>query len=148
MAYFELKVSSENTDTIEFKVNNDEDKGFSSVKFKMNTIDNDVKGRATGIRAEFLIKGVINDSTKNEVQKLAAWAITKEEEELYRSIEIVVKNNESQTAKVLRRYVFSDMFVVDYKESFGKDTSANNIGKFKLFVAQKASGTSRKVLPN
>ena len=147
MAYFTLKVNSENTDNIDFKIAGEE-KELTSVQFNMNTLDDSVKSRAKGIRAEFIIKGIINDKTKSEVQKLAAWAIATEEEELYRSINVLVKNGSGETAKVLRRYEFSDMFVLDYIELFPEENASDSIGKFELFIAQKVGGLTRKVLPN
>jgi hypothetical protein len=148
MAFFELKVSSETEKDIIFSLGEDKNT-ITDIQFFMNTLNDDTLNRSQSVRAEFVIKGSIDDKSKSEIQKLAAWAIATEKDKIYREVNIIVKDNNSDSGEVLRRYIFSEMFVIDYKEIFGpKKDNKDDEGSFELLIAQKEKGKVKEVLPN
>ena len=154
MAYFELIVTSNanTTEPIKFEIGQDSNT-IKDVQFFMNTLNDKTLNRAQSVRPEFIIKGAIDENSKIEIQKLAAWAIATEKDKIYRNRNIVVKDNVAESGATLRRYNFDDMFVIDYKETFNQIQDSDNgskddEGKFELFIAQKEKGKVKEVLPN
>lgn len=149
MAYFELKINSENTDPINFLIVEEDKNTITDIQFFMNTLNDNTLNRSQSVRAEFIIKGSIDDKSKSEIQKLAAWAIATEKDKIYRNINIIVRDNEDPSGETLRRYNFSEMFVIDYKEIFKQKTDdKDDQGSFELLIAQKEKGKVKEVLPN
>lgn len=106
---------------------------ITSVKFKMNTMDDATLNRSDAVRAELRITGVITNDSRDLTKNLATWAIDDNLSTLYRNVEIDVNQADNNTGEIIRRYNIDNMFVVDYEES----TSNKDVGTFELFLAQK-----------
>lgn len=114
---------------------------ITEVNFRMNTLDDNARDHANAVRAEFEIKGSIDENNKSNTLKLLKWSIDNDQKTLYRDVEVVVYNDTGLTGEVLRRYQVKQMFVIDYEET----SSDENRGYFKLFIAQKADNKEIKI---
>lgn len=148
MAFFELKVNSSTADSISFLLDDEDTNTITDIQFFMNTLNDNTLNRSQSVRAEFIIKGSIDDKSKSEIQKLAAWAIATEKDKVYRDVNIIIRDNSDTSGETLRRYNFSEMFVIDYKEIFKSSAEKDDQGSFELLIAQKEKGKVKEVLPN
>ena len=114
---------------------------ITEVNFRMNTIDDNVQNHSDAVRAEFEIKGKINDKNKSNTLKLLKWSIDNDQKTLFRDVEVVVYVSENATGAILRRYQVKQMFVIDYEESNGDKAE----GLFRLFIAQKKGNREIKI---
>lgn len=126
---------------------NDEGNGMvQSIKFKLNTIDNNTIDRDNGARAEFTIIGEANKDEDYEIlTALAKWSITRNN--VYRKFRITVydpNSSENDGDKVVRTYYFDNIFCIDYEETFGGEESSNGT-KFVLFAAQSKNYKRRDI---
>lgn len=141
MAAIEFKVSCEGTEDILFKYT---DNQIKTMDFKMNTINENNLTRDQNIRPEFKLTGVLDLDNKKETNKLAAWAVSKDEGNIYRTIEIKVTSSDDESSTVLRYYKFDKMFVMDYDEIFKSDNDDDQeVGSFVLFIAQAKKGSEK-----
>lgn len=97
-------------------------------------------------RNEFIFEGKIDKNNYQMLQKVAEWAISTSN--VYREIEIVVKDENNGNME-MRRFVFDEVFCIDYSEIYGNTdgSGANNSSpcKFKLFMAQNPIGTKKEI---
>lgn len=142
MAGYNLSIKN-NEEVIELSTEEEVGKPvITEVSFKMNTLDDHARNRADAVRGELKITGVITAENRDETKPLAKWAMDADRKTLYRSVEIVVYDGKNCTGEVLRRYQFSNMFVIDYEENFGGDSDS---GTFELFIAQKEGNEKKEV---
>lgn len=125
---------------------NEENTDIINASYKSNTLNNDVIARATQVRAEINVLGIINDLRKAETCKLAEWAKEKNPDLVYRTVKLVVHPSPSDS-KILRSYELEGMFVVDYKESFDEydKQTANDCGVFELYIVQKQGANAQYI---
>lgn len=145
MAGYKLTIKNA-SETIELSTA--EDKGSAdiiSVKFKMNTLDNNTKNRADAIRAEIEIKGEITEDNKDKTKSVVKWAMDADKKTLYRDISLVVYEGKNCTGGIIRRYDINTMFVIDYEEDFTSSSGNSEIGKYTLFIAQKEGYEDKEV---
>lgn len=123
---------------------------INNVTFRKVALDTESSNkRSNAIRYEFEISGTIiakENGTKESTQKLAQWALDESTSTLYRSIEIVVgEDSENQeTEKTLRRYNFSNIYVINYEEVLST-LQSNEYGSFKLHLGQKTEKSQRDI---
>lgn len=141
MAGYQISITN-SEGVIEFSTKQENNAAtITEVNFRMNTLDNNACDHANAVRAEFEIKGSIDENNKSNTLKLLKWSIDNDQKTLYRDVEVVVYNNPNLTGEVLRRYQVKQMFVIDYEET----SSDGNRGYFKLFIAQKADNKEIKI---
>ncbi|MGD8399535.1 MAG: membrane-associated protease 1 [Bacillota bacterium] len=129
--YYTLKV--EGGESIELKEGD-----IDAVVFKVDSPDDaDAKSNKMGIILEISGK-ILQNKNETETKKLATWALVPsgaKDVERQVTVELVKAN------KVIRQYVLSHAFVVDYTESINEDGA----GSFNLFVKQNKTTTGSKV---
>lgn len=113
---------------------------LKSVTFKMNTLDDHSRNRASDIRCEIVLEGSIQADTLDATVSLAKWSMDANAKSIYRSVELEIYEDAECTGKLLRRYEVDDMFVLDYSEKFGESTEN---GTFTLFIAQKEGAAEK-----
>ena len=144
MLGYKVNIKNEST---EIELNNILENDKSSViavTFSMNSInDSKVRNRDDDVRCEFVIEGKITETNKDETKKLTEWSKDNNKDTMYRDVDIKVYNSNGENGKVLRTYQVMKMFVLDYEEFFGKkpednsSSDTNDIGYYRLFIAQK-----------
>lgn len=143
------KISITNSEgAIEFSTAGEDNAvSIKSVEFRMNTLNDDTRNRADTVRAEFEIKGKIDNNNRDNTLKLLNWSIDKNQKTLYRDVEVIVYNSENCSGDVLRRYDISNMFVIDYEEFCVNEENSQNKETldFRLFIAQKDGDKTIKV---
>lgn len=151
MPGYEITISN-NDGTIEFSTKEEGNAvSIESVEFRMNTINDNTRNRADAVRAEFEIKGIVDNNNSENTLKLLKWSIDQDQKTLYRDVEVVVYNSGNCSGDVLRRYQISNMFVIDYEEYHitEKDSNKNQETlNFRLFIAQKEGDKDIKVYSN
>ena len=90
-------------------------KHISSVEFFVDTIDENVKDRSENVLTKVTVKGTISEEVKSATKDLLLWSLAKKKEDVYRSVEITIRINE--TSRV-RKYKMDNVFCLDYKETF------------------------------
>lgn len=144
MVGYNIKIATEGESEV-IELTNIEGEGEPSilaVTFSMNTLDNNVQNRADAVRCEMVIDGTITVGNKVNTAKLLTWSRDNNKKTKYRNIEInVINSNSKDGGDGLRTYRVENMFVIDYKESFGR--TLDNIitdedqGYFRIFIAQQ-----------
>lgn len=111
---------------------------LDSVVFRSDSPDDaDAKSNKMAYVLEMMGK-VIQGKNEKETIKLAKWAVLpagSKDVERKVTVELV------KTNKVVRQFVFSSAFVVDYVEDIGEE----GIGTFKLFLKQNRSIKDAKI---
>jgi hypothetical protein len=129
--YYTLKV--EGGEPIELKEGD-----IDAAVFKVDSPDDaDAKSNKMGIILEVSGK-ILQDKNETETKKLATWALVPsgaKDVERRVTVELV------KASKVIRQYVLSNAFVVDYTESINEDGA----GSFNLFMKQNKATTGSKV---
>ncbi len=105
---------------------------ITSVDVFIDTIDDDVRQKASGMLARVTIKGNIDDKIQDQLIELFNWSKELSGDKWYRDLEI--KALDGGTVK--RTYVFPKMFVVDYKELY-RVTGSQQVDTFELYLTQK-----------
>lgn len=151
MTGYEITITN-SEGTIEFSTANEDNAvSIESVEFRMNTINDNTRNRADAVRAEFEIKGTVDNNNRDNTLKLLKWSIDKDQKTLYRDVEVIVYNSKNCSGDVLRRYQIANMFVIDYEEFnvIEKDGKENEEAlNFRLFIAQKEGNKDIKVFSN
>lgn len=129
-----------------------DDASILDIDFRMNTLKDDTRNRADGVRCELVITGLISEDIKDETKRLAKWSMDSDKNTLYRDVALVVYEKDNLTGNVLRRYEFNSMFVIDYEESFGSKIQQKELkgisdekGVYTLFLAQKEGNNKKEV---
>lgn len=146
---YELTITDSKGGVIYLYTNADDNKSnidIINASYKSNTLNNNVMTRASDVRAEINVLGLIKDSRKTETCKLAEWAKEKNPDLVYRTVKLVVHSSPSDS-KILRSYELEGMFVVDYKESFDEydKQTANDCGVFELYIVQKQGANAQYI---
>lgn len=131
---YAIKITSEGGDTIEIgdasAVNNQD--LIKSVDIFFDTIDDDVRQKASGMLAKITIGGKIDIGIQSELMKIFEWSKALESDKWYRDLEIVIYEG----GTTVRNYIIPSVFVVDYKEMYRvSGTNAND--EFELKLTQK-----------
>jgi hypothetical protein len=129
--YYTMKV--EGSEPIELKEGD-----IDAAVFKVDSPDDaDAKSNKVGIILEVSGK-ILQDKNETETKKLAVWALVAsgaKEVERKVTVELV------KASKVIRQYVFSNAFVVDYTESINEVGA----GSFNIFLKQNKTTNGSKV---
>jgi len=104
---------------------------IDSVKFIVDTVNDNVKDRSEDVLNRVIIKGKISPDNKDATRDLLLWSLGKTTEEVYRTVEISIKVN--QTSRV-RKYSMDRVFCLDYSEQFNNGDEDNT---FELKFAQR-----------
>lgn len=107
---YELKITQTGGSEIYIDNNN-----IKSVEFLVDTIDENVKDRSENIINKITVIGSISEEIKAATKDLLLWSLATKSEEIYRSVEITIRINE--TTRV-RKYNMDKVFCVDYREKF------------------------------
>lgn len=107
-------------------------KALTSVKFKIVTVEENVKDRSENVVNLVEVTGAITDDTKEATRELMLWALARKSSEVYRSAEITIRINEDVR---VRKYMLNNVFCVDYTEEFDREETNKNM--FTLKFAQR-----------
>ena len=131
---YAIKIESPECDPIE--IGNPEDtenqNWITEIDVHIDTIDNDVRQKASGMLARVTIRGNFDDAIHDQLIELFNWSKELSGDKWYRDLEI--KAFDGGTIK--RTYVFPKMFVVDYKE-FCRNSGNDTKDTFELCLTQK-----------
>ena len=105
---------------------------ISGVDIFFDTIDNDVRQKATGMLAKITIYGKIDESIQEELIKIFNWSKELNGNAWYRDLEIKIYEG----GETKRNYIFPNMFVLDYKEIY-RVSGSNANDTFELYLTQK-----------
>lgn len=111
--YIEVKINNEE---IILLGNNSDKNGITEIEFIFDSPD-DTKEKNFNNIIGLKLKGVINLETKDEILKLAQWAITTESSKIYRDVNICIYSGDINS-DTLREIILTAAFVVDYNENF------------------------------
>ena len=113
----------------------DDDKGIiKSVEIYLDTIDDAVRSKSDAMLSRIKIVGKIQENTSQRLIDVFNWSLEMSSEKIYKKLEIGIYNSE----KILRQYIFPEMFVVDYKEVYTADGhDKDEKPYFELYLTQK-----------
>lgn len=146
MAKYEFRVTSDNAEEIVFILPKESGKKDSIYSANISILTNDKLNlnKSQSIRAEVQVLGVINKDYKKQSQLLADWAIATKKDLLYRTVEI--KLFDAEAGDILRRYIFDNMYVVDYHERTGGNGKPEEV-EFDILLRQKEEYSTRSIKP-
>lgn len=112
---------------------------LTDVNIYLDTIDNDTKQKSLGMLAKIEVFGKIyeGEKLKSMYKALFDWAKSLDKSQWYKTVEIEIKDDGGQDT--FRKYHFENIFVVDYKEFYGKNNDRKE-DHFELFMKQKENG--------
>ena len=124
-----LRLKIEGSESIDLK-----ETSITNVKFGAD-IPHDSNARSTDLGSTILIEGKIlapvDGEAADDTSKIAKWALVPaENSDCYRKVTVEV----IAASQVVRKYTYSNAFVVDYKENYG---DVEGIGTFTLTMKQK-----------
>ncbi|MCR4890099.1 MAG: hypothetical protein K5979_13115 [Ruminococcus sp.] len=114
---------------------------FESFTYKLNSIQDDLEERDEKARNEFTFTGKITNENSASLYKILLWSM--ERENTRRTIEIKVVDSVNNKDKALRIFKFSEVFCIDYSETYSKENKSKT--KFELFLAQSPQGKKHEV---
>ncbi|BDA10612.1 hypothetical protein E0L01_02560 [Megamonas funiformis] len=120
--------------------NKDERTVITGIEFNIDTIDDNVRNKSNAVLAKIKICGELKDFLTERLMKIFKWSCEYDEEKWYRTIEIEVKTS---NGKVIRTYIFTDVFVVDYKEIYKADGNNAESSRFELYLTQKENNLNK-----
>ena len=147
---FKVKITSQTGEEILLGHKQSDKNTIKQIDIVFDTIDENVYRKGDGSLLHLTILGDIKyddgDSTTSEHIKLFNWAKSEKTDELYRTVEIGVFNNDTR----LRAYVFEKMFVEDYAEKFYSSSKRNTdkISGFELKLTQMENNFDKAVSMN
>lgn len=138
---YKVKIIAEDGSEILFGHSKDnEDKNtIKKVAIMIDTIDDNVYRKGSGMLAHMTIEGDIKDHGTNTDQliELFNWSKSEESEKQYRTVEVEIWGSDVRN----RVYHFERMFVVDYDEIYcgskGGSGSSQDATKFVLKLTQR-----------
>jgi len=157
MAGYILKIENSEVEDIELSTMNNEmgednSRNIEKLLFKMNTLDDSVRNHSDNARIEITIEGIISETNKDKLKQFAKWSMDFNKKSMYRNVTLeVYSSSDNDSGEVLRRYEIEYMFVIDYEENFGEQSSESNssdAGKYKLFLAQKEGNYKKDIFSN
>lgn len=101
---------------------------LTKIQLKFDSPNDDVTDRSSKAILKAEIDGIISNDVKTQTVDLLKWALTKKED-VYRKVTIQIEDTDA----IIREYIFSKAFVIDYTE---KLTNVEE-NTFKLLFAQK-----------
>lgn len=108
----------------------------TDVEVLLDTHDDQVTEKASGMLARVTVKGAIAKDDNPELLKVFAWAKDFDEDTTYRKVKITVYSDDK--GKVFRTYEFEEMFVRDYEESYvvteKSDDNKGNVKETRAFA--------------
>ena len=123
---FEVKIIQEDGNVIDLG-----ESVIKSIRFKIDTVEEDVKDRSDNVINKVEVKGSITPESKKETRKLALWSLDKMRSKVYRKASLIIREG----GEVLRTYEMDKVFCIDYIETF--QSGSGNKGEFELIVAQR-----------
>lgn len=116
MGNYRFTITAENASGIEpIKIGYDDD-SVKSVSIDIDTLDDNVSQKSSAMLARVTIKGAITSDNHEELKKIFEWSKDFKKASTYRQIQI---ESQMLTDDDVRKYVLDQVFVCDYKESFG-----------------------------
>ena len=137
---FIVKITAEDGSVIELgkteQEENNQGNCLTDVNIYLDTIDNDAKQKSSAMLAKIEVFGKIYEESnlKTMYKSLFDWAKSLEKNQWYRTVDIEIKDDGGE--ETFRKYHFEKVFVVDYKEFYGKNNDMKE-NHFKLFMTQK-----------
>lgn len=112
-------------------------KDVSKVEVFIDTVEDNVMGRASGVLAKLTVKGKIDEKNSAPFLELFRWSKDFNSDTQYRKVELYIYSGDNESG-CYRHYEFGRMFVVDYKEIYpdSKEKSAQ-YGSFELNLTQQ-----------
>ena len=126
---YAIKIESADTDPIEI---NENQSIITDVEIFIDTIDDNVRQKASGMLARLTVIGKIDVSIQDQLIGLFDWSKDLDSDNWYRNVELKIFSGK----KLYRTYEFPKMFVVDYKE-FYHESGNDEDGTFELYLTQK-----------
>ncbi|MBR0260463.1 MAG: hypothetical protein IJQ85_01580 [Selenomonadaceae bacterium] len=137
---FIVKITADDGTVIELgkaeQEENNQGNCLTDVNIHLDTIDNDAKQKSSAMLAKIEVFGKIYEesNSKTMYKSLFDWAKSLEKNQWYRTVDIEIKDDGGE--ETFRKYHFEKVFVVDYKEFYGKNNDMKD-NHFKLFMTQK-----------
>ena len=128
---FKLKIKSKESGEISISENY-----VKSGEYFYNTVNNDALDKSSKISVTLKITGRLNKECKKETKELALWSLMTKGADVYREVTLIVEDEDN----IIREYIFSDAFVLDYKERTLFNQNDNEYEDnivWELLVAQK-----------
>ena len=126
---YAIKIESADTDPIEI---NENQSIITDVEIFIDTIDDNVRQKASGMLARLTVIGKIDVSIQDQLIGLFDWSKDLDSDNWYRNVELKI----FESKKLQRTYEFPNMFVVDYKELYHASGEQKE-GTFELYLTQK-----------
>lgn len=120
---YKVKITANSGDVITLGYDEDGKTTLKLIDIMFDTIENEVMSKSDGMIAKITLTGDIKEvepGKGNNIKQLIGlfnWAKSNESDEIYRKVEVELWSNKTR----LRCYVFEEMFVVDYNETYSKD---------------------------
>lgn len=124
--------------------NNKVRQSFKGLVIMSDTPAQNVKDRAANVLVKLQLDMIINSHTNGISKDLMDWSLSSKGEDVYRTVEVKVTDNEN----TLRTFSIPYMFVEDYSETYKSDTieiddesKEVDEGRFCLKLIQRAGET-------
>ena len=120
---YKVKITANSGDVITLGYDDDGKTTLKLIDIMFDTIENEVMSKSDGMIAKITLTGDIKEVESgkgNNIKQLIGlfdWAKSNESDEIYSKVEVELWSNSAR----LRCYVFEEMFVVDYNETYSKD---------------------------
>ena len=101
---FEVKIIQEDGNVIDLG-----ESVIKSIRFKIDTVEEDVKDRSDNVINKVEVKGSITPESKKETRKLALWSLDKMRSKVYRKASLIIREG----GEVLRTYEMDKVFCID-----------------------------------
>lgn len=110
------------------------DSTITDVKVQFDTLDDNVMSKSNAMVARIEIRGNLEDSNNEQLQKVFNWAKDFRKTSTYRTVKIVIYDSEE--GGELRNYSISPVFVTDYTEEYQSTDGEERGGLFFLKMNQ------------
>ena len=139
---FNVKITAEDGSVIELGTEEQQASGqgnfLTDVNIYLNSKDDKKKEQSPAMLAKIEIFGEISNSKDKEnnpkplYKALFDWAKALNKSQWYRTVDIEIKED-GENEETFRKYHFEKVFVIDYKEFYGKSQDGNF---FQLYLKQ------------
>lgn len=106
---------------------------IKDIKISSDTRDQDFYERATSIIVKIEVTIRIESATKEACQKLMDWALTVEGDNVYKTVNISVRNENED----IRTLSFPNMYCHDYSENYSLNDKGNSTDYLTLCMIQQ-----------
>ena len=146
---YKVKITSQTGEEILLGHSSDDKNTIKDIEIKFDTIEENVYRKGDGSLLHLKIEGDIKYddveslTTVDALIKLFDWTRSEKSEELYRTVEIEVWNNDIR----LRAYTFEKMFVEDYTEKYHSSSQrgAESKSGFELKLTQMENNFDKAI---